>query len=211
MIDVTNLRIFYICAIAMLLSAIVPFTSVYADENQQLQIEIRYTNGDRISTYQAEYVVYQDNEKTPFIEQGLEINPDNLYLPQNHEYRVEVFVNGIFSEMKKIELNEQSEKLQINIPLSGGIKFNVFYEDKETPVEGSTIVIKSHNGQEQRRGIIDTQGDSMRYWLQSTNYDSEYYIAEIYFEDFLLHTVSNIKIQQAMEQDLKITVPVPAV
>jgi hypothetical protein len=62
-IDVSNLRIFYICAIAMLLSAIVPFTSVYADENQQLQIEIRYTNGDRISTYQAEYVVYQDNLK----------------------------------------------------------------------------------------------------------------------------------------------------
>ncbi|NCF22768.1 MAG: hypothetical protein GWP65_07500, partial [Nitrosopumilaceae archaeon] len=158
----SNLRIFYICAIAMLLSAIVPFTSVYADENQQLQIEIRYTNGDRISTYQAEYVVYQDNEKTPFIEKELEINPDTLYLPQNHEYRVEVFVNGIFSEMKKIELNEQSEKLQINIPLSGGIKFNVFYEDGETPLEGSTIVIKSHDGQEQRRGVIDTQGDSMR-------------------------------------------------
>lgn len=211
MIDVSNLRIFYICAIAMLLSAIVPFTSVYADENQQLQIEIRYTNGDRISTYQAEYVVYQDNEKTPFIEKELEINPDTLYLPQNHEYRVEVFVNGIFSEMKKIELNEQSEKLQINIPLSGGIKFNVFYEDGETPLEGSTIVIKSHNGQEQRRGVIDTQGDSMRYWLQSTNYESEHYTAEIYFEDFLLHTVSNIKIQQAMEQDLKITIPVPAV
>jgi hypothetical protein len=89
-------------------------------------------------------------------------------------------VNGIFSEMKKIELNEQSEKLQINIPLSGGIKFNVFYEDGETPLEGSTIVIKSHNGQEQRRGVIDTQGDSMRYWLQSTNYESEHYTAEIY-------------------------------
>ncbi|MFZ9006825.1 MAG: hypothetical protein ACO293_08620, partial [Nitrosopumilaceae archaeon] len=106
-----NSNIFYICAFAMLLSVMIPFTSAYAEENQQLQIEIRYTNGDRISTYQAEYVVYQDNQKIPFMEKALEINPDTLYLPQNHEYRVEVFVNGIFSEMEKIQLNDQSEKL----------------------------------------------------------------------------------------------------
>ncbi len=111
--------------------------------------------------------------------------------------------------MKKVELSQNPAKLNIDIPLSGGIKFNLYYENGQTPLEGATILIKSHDGQEQKRGIIDTYGESMRYWLQSTNHESQSYTAEIYFDDYLLHTVSNVKIQQGLSQDLKIVVPVP--
>ena len=98
-------NLFYIIAMVMALSITIPLASAYAEDDQTLDIEVRYTNGDRISTYQAKYVVYQDNSQIPFLEKDLEINPDTITLPKNHEYRVEIFVNGIFSEMKKIELN----------------------------------------------------------------------------------------------------------
>ena len=34
--------------------------NAYSEDSQSLQIEVKYTNGDRIDAYQTHYVVYQD-------------------------------------------------------------------------------------------------------------------------------------------------------
>ena len=159
-------EIFKICSFVVIFSLVIPFVSSYSEELQTLKIEIKYINGDRIDTYQAKYVIYQDQEKTPILEKTLESNPVSIALPRDHHYKVEVFVNGIFSEVGYIELHDNSENLNINIPLSGGLKFNVFYEDGETPIDNVIVVIKSHDGEEKRIGNTNEKGDSMRYWLQ---------------------------------------------
>ena len=102
-------------------------------------------------------------------------------------------------------------KLDINIPLPGGLKFNVFFEDGETPLHNAVVVIKSQDGEEQRIGNTNENGNTMRYWLQSTSLQNDYYIAEVYYGEFLLTSVSNIKIHQGISQEQKITVPIPAV
>jgi len=111
--NMVNLKIFNLCAFLILLSIVVPVSSAYSEESEKLQIEIKYTNGDRIDTYQAKYVVYQDNEKTPILEKNLENNPDTINLPKDHRYTVEVFVNGMFSDVGYIELKNEPEKLDL--------------------------------------------------------------------------------------------------
>jgi len=199
------------CVFTILFLIIIPVTLAYSEESEKLKIEIKYTNGDRIDTYQTNYVIYQDHDNAPFIEKNLENNPEYIDLPKGHQYKVEVFVNGIFSEVGFVELQNDPEKLDISIPLSGGLKFNVVFEDGETPIENATVVIKSNDGGEQRIGNTNEQGDTMRYWLQSTVLEDSYYIAEVYFDDYLLTSVSNIKIHQGIAQDQKIFVPIPPV
>jgi len=193
--------------IATLMTSIV---YAYGEESSSLQIEVKYTNGDRIDAYQTNYLIYQDSDKIPFLEKKLETNPETVILPKDHRYKVEVYVNGMFSEVGYVELKNSIEKLEVNIPLPGGLKFNVFFEDGQTPIDGATVIIKSHGGQEQRVGKTDDLGQTMRYWLQSTNLEEDYYIAEVYFDEFLLTSVSNIKIHQGVAQEQKIIVPIPS-
>ena len=178
----------------------------YGEDSSSLQIEVKYTNGDRIDAYQTNFVIYQDSDKNPFLEKKLEANPETVTLPKDHRYKVEVYVNGMFSEVGYIELKNSLEKLEVNIPLPGGLKFNVFFEDGETPIDGATVIIKSHDGQEQKVGKTDDLGQTMRYWLQSTNLKDDFYVVEVYFDEFLLTTVSNIKVHQGIAQEQKIIV-----
>ena len=186
------------------------FSYAHGEDFSSLQIEVKYTNGDRIDAYQTNYIIYQDSEKNPFLEKKLETNPETVTLPKDHRYKVEVYVNGMFSEVGYVELKNSLEKLEVNIPLPGGLKFNVFFEDGETPIDGATVIIKSNNGQEQKVGKTDDLGQTMRYWLQSTNLKDDYYVVEVYFDEFLLTSVSNIKIHQGIAQEQKIIVPIPS-
>ncbi len=206
-----NSKIFKVCAFVVIFSLVTPFVSSYSEESETLQIEIKYTNGDRIDAYQTKYIIYQDYEKTPILEQKLETNPATVTLPQDHKYKVEVYVNGMFSEVGYVELQNEPAKLDINIPLPGGIKFNVFFEDGERPMDNAIVVIKSQDGEQQRIGNTNENGDTMRYWLQSTNLQTDYYVAEIYYDEFLLTSESNIKIHKGSSQDVKIRVPIPAI
>ncbi len=205
----SNFRILQLGGLSILLSLIVSLGPVYSEESNLLQIEIKYTNGDRIDAYQTTYKVYQDFDKTPIIEKELETNPETISLPINHKYKVEVYVNGMFSEVGYIELKESSEKLDIGIPLPGGIKFHVFFEDGETPIENAIVKIKSHQGTIQRIGNTNENGDTMRYWLQSTFLPNDYYVAEVYYDEFLLASFPNIELQQGISQEQKIVVPIP--
>jgi hypothetical protein len=204
-----NFRILQLGALSILLSLIVSLGSAYSEESSSLQIEIKYTNGDRIDAYQTTYKVYQDYDKTPIMEKELEENPETISLPTNHKYKVEVYVNGMYSEVGYVELKESSEKLDINIPLPGGIKFHVFFADGETPIENAIVKIKSHQDEIQRTANTNENGDTMRYWLQSTSLLDDYYVAEVYYDEFLLTSVSNIKLQQGISQEQKIVVPIP--
>ena len=196
---------------AVFISLIAWLGPAYGEELVPLSMEIKYTNGDRIAPYQTTYVVYQDNDKTPFLEKTLETNPEILELPSNHRYKVEIYVNGMFSEIGYVQLNTSPENLNINIPLPGGLKFNVFFEDGETPMKDAVVIIKSDDGTQQRIGNTNENGETMRYWLQSTSIEENHYIVEVYFDEFMLTSVSNIKIHQGISQDQKVTVPIPSV
>ena len=114
----------------------ISFESVYAEETQTIQVEIKYTNGDRADFNGMKLLVYQDFSKEVFLEKQLENNPDVIMVPENHRYKIKVFANGMYADVGYVQLDNTSKNIQINIPLSGGLKFDVFYEDGETPIEG---------------------------------------------------------------------------
>jgi len=91
------------------------------------------------------------------------------------------------------------------------IKFSVFFEGGETPINNAAVIIKSNDGKEQLKGNTNQDGDTMRYWLQPTMLEGDYYVLDVYHGDLLLTSVSNIKVNQGISQDQKIVVPIAEV
>jgi len=194
----------------LILVTIIP-NIAYGQELGTIELEIHYTNGDIANFNGMNIIIYQDFDKTPIFKKTLESNPDFITMPIGYKYKVEVYANGMYADVDYIDLQNSQEKLLITIPLSGGLKINVFFERGEIPIKNATVVIKSYDGIEWRKGQTNDQGDTIRYWIQSTNKLNEFYVAEIYLDDILVKTQSNIRLQAGIAQDQKITVPIPAI
>jgi len=95
---------------------IISFDNAYADE--AIEVEIKYTNGDRVDINGMKLIIYQDFDKTPILEKNLESNPEVITVLENHRYKIEVYVNGIYADVGYIQLKNNPEKLNIDIPLS---------------------------------------------------------------------------------------------
>jgi peptidoglycan/xylan/chitin deacetylase (PgdA/CDA1 family) len=188
---------------------VISFENAYAEES--IQIEVKYNNGDRADFYGMKLVVYQDFDKTIFLEKQLENNPDTITVPENHRYKIEVYANGMYAGVGYVQLDNDSENITINIPLSGGLKFNVFYQDGKTPMEGARIVVKSNDGTEWRQGITNNQGETLRYWIQSTTNQDEYYIADVFLGNLFLKSQYPIKLQAGLSTDEKIITDIPEI
>lgn len=202
--------ILYAIPFLLILVIIIP-NIAYGQELGTIELEIQYTNGDTADFNGMNIIVYQDFDKTPIFKKTLESNPDFITMPIGNKYKVEVYANGMFADVDYIDLQNSQQKLLITIPLSGGLKINVFFEGGEIPIKNATVVIKSHDGIEWKRGQTNDQGDTIRYWIQSTNKLNEFYVVEIYLDDILVKTQPNIKLATGVAQDQKITVPIPAI
>ena len=202
---------YFIVLFALVSTGIISFESVYAEQTQTVQVEIKYTNGDRADFNGMKVLVYQDFSKEVFLEKQIENNPDIIIVPENHRYKIEVFVNGMYADVGYVQLDNTSKNIQIDIPLSGGLKFNVFYEDGETPIEGARVVVKSHDNTEWRQGTTNQIGETLRYWIQSTTNPNEYYIADVFLGEIFLKSQYPIKLQPGISTDEKITVGIPKI
>ena len=180
---VSNCKIIYLLALMVLFTLIFqnPITS-FAENTGTIELELRYENGDRISTYQTVLKIFQDKIIEPLrIIEFPESNPLMIEsLPLDHKYTVKVYVNDMFAEQSFIILDEFKEKLEIRIPPQAGMKFTILYNDGSTPIERAKISIKSDEGNEWAKGDTDSNGETIRFWLQSNNLVvDDYYIAEI--------------------------------
>ena len=205
-----NFNILKIAIIVLVLSLVIPINLVYSQESKTIQVEVKYTNGDRADFYGMSLVIYQDNNNTPFLKKEMEGNPDSVTLPKDHTYKIEVYANGMYGDVGYLNLKTEQEKINISIPLSGGIQFNVFYNDGKTPVKNALVAIKSYDGTQLRIGKTNDQGDTMRYWIQSTTKNSDYYVADVYLGEIQLTSLKQIKLLPGLTKDQKIIVPIPA-
>ncbi|AFS80802.1 hypothetical protein NKOR_04570 [Candidatus Nitrosopumilus koreensis AR1] len=187
------------------------FDNVYAEESQTIQVEIKYTNGDRADFHGMKLLVYQDLNKEVFLEKQLENNPDIILVPKNHKYKIEIYANGMYAGVGYVQLDYNSKEITINIPLSGGLKIDVYYEGGEIPIEGARVIIKSKDNTEWRQGITNSQGETLRFWIQSTISPEDYYIADIYLGELFLKSQKPIKLQPGLTRDEKIVTSIPEV
>ncbi len=205
------------CKLISLLTLIVLFTLIFqnpitsfAENTGDIELDIRYQNGDRIITYQTVLEIFQDDLNEPFrIIEFPESNPHVIEsLPLGHKYTVKVYVNDMFAEQNFLILDEPKEELEIFIPLQAGMQFIVLYNDGSTPIEGAKISIKSDEGNEWAKGDTDSNGESTRFWLQSNNLvKDDYYIAEISLGEDIVHLEYPIIFHPSLIGDIEIITP----
>ena len=198
--------------IIIIISLLVLYPALsYADQDTgSVKVDVKYTNGDRADNYGMVLKIYQDFNKTPY--KIIESIPDNPYnitsLPLGHKYTVEAYVNSMYASVGYVNLQTSQESLDMTIPLSGGIRFNVFFKDGVTPLHGATILIKSYDGKQWGERVTDDQGNTQRLWIQSTIRDSDYYIADIILGDGIKYTYSPVKLPSGSYES-KVVTPWP--
>jgi peptidoglycan/xylan/chitin deacetylase (PgdA/CDA1 family) len=185
---------------------VISFEDVYADKT--IEVEIKYTNGDRVDFNDIQLIVYQNYDTSPILEKKIESNPHIISVPENNRYKIEVYVNGMYAGVEYIQLDNNPKKLNINIPLSGGIQFEIYYKNGQIPIKDATVILKSQNNLELRKGVTNDQGETIRYWVQSTSLQNEHYVVDVYLDDLFL-TSSTVKVHQGVATNKKITTNIP--
>ena len=161
-------KIFPIILIMLIVGFTINLNNAYAEENETIEIDVKYTNGDIADFNSMKILVYQDFQKEPIIEKKLSSNPDFISVSENHRYKIEVYADGMYGDVGYIQLDDKPVKIEISIPLSGGVQFQVFYKNGETPIKDATVVLKTHDNSELRRALTNDDGETTRYWIQST-------------------------------------------
>jgi len=128
----------------LILVTVIP-NIAHGEELETIELEFRYTNGDRADFTGMNVVVYQDFNKSPILEKKIVSNPDMITLPENHRYKIEVFANGMYVDVGYIQLDNNPKKLNILVPLSGGLQLEIYYKGGEIPINKATVVLKSRD------------------------------------------------------------------
>ena len=186
-------------------------TSFAQEDTGSINVLIKYNTFDKIDTYAANVKVYQDDDTEAFVVIGFpELNPVFIdSLPIGHEYKVDVYVNGMFGGSNKIIVNGD-EELQVIISPAGGMVFEALYSDGSTPVVGATISIFSDDTQLWAQDITDNSGQTARFWLQSNSGLDSYYYATVTIDERVIYQFKDkIKFFPEFQNTIKITVPWP--
>jgi len=200
----------YIFSITVLFTLILQsIPTSFAEETGNIKLDLKYENGDRVSTWQTTLKIFQDNGKEPFV--IVEFPDSNPYeiksLPLDHKYTVEVFVNDMFAEDAFVFLDKPEVGLKILIPLQAGMQFVIYYNDGRTPIEDAKISVKSHEGKEWAKGDTDSDGKTIRFWLQPNLVEDDYYIAEISLAEGIVFSKYPIKLFPQVIGDVEIITP----
>jgi len=194
----------------LILVTVVP-NIAYGQESEIIELEFRYTNGDRADFTGMNIIVYQDFDKSPILEKKIQSNPDVIIVPENHRYKIEVYVNGMYVDVGYIQLDNNPKKLNILLPLSGGIQFEIFYKGGEVPIDKATVVLKSRDNSELGRGLTNDEGKTLRYWIHPTIKQGDYYVVDIYLADLFLTSLTPILVTPGIASNQKITTNVPEI
>ena len=184
---------------------------IFAEEPLgSLNVKLEYTNGDRLDAFETSLIIYQDNKENLFEKlDPIQINPLSLSLPLGHNYFLEPVVNGIHLDPSLVDLDESTKSIKISVPLSGGVKFQVFYNDNYTPIEGATVSIKSSDGKEWKQSVTDEDGHTARFWIQSTINSQDYFIVDTSLGSEITYSYNSLEVQPGIPQDIKITTDFP--
>ena len=189
-----------------------PVFSYAQSSDGSIEVDTLYNNGDWPSPQGMVLKIYQDFSNTPF--KILDSIPSNQYkisgLPLNHHYRIEVYLNGLFEAEDTLFTRNSEEKIQIYIPLPVGIRFNVYYNDGQTPINGAKISLRSFEGVPVGESITASDGNSIRFWIPPTR-NNEFYLADISLGDGISYTFSPVIAVHGTSGEEKIVTPWPSV
>ncbi len=183
----------------------------YSEEFGAIEIQVKDWSGDISSPEGITVIIYQEN-KSLFKEIELQTNPQTISeIPLEHNYSFEVIKHDInFPLSNKVFLDSSLKKIDLKIPMEGGMKFSVFHKDGYTPIENAKVTIKSSIGNSLVTAITNNDGQTQRYWLQSTTLE-KYYSVEVSLGENISFTRSIIRNSPGIATDFKIVTPWPSI
>jgi hypothetical protein len=177
-----------------------------------ITIDLMSISGEREDYHGTSLKIYQDNSDTLFQTiNSITGNPYDISLPVGHMYKIELYVSSVYAGVQYVTLDSDSNELQFHIPPPGSVLFTVVYNDRSTPINDATIMIRSNNDSYQywTNSTTDDNGNSIRFWLQPTISDAEYYVASILTPNGLTYRYP-FDILPGISTDVKIVTPWPS-
>ena len=186
---------------------------IYAQQTGSISVDVKYQNGDRTDFSEMNFIVFQTDKTEPYLEFFSASNNPQIIdsLPLGYKYKIQVYINNMFASQDFVNLQSSFAQLELPVPLSGGMRFDVYYNDGVTPIEGATVSIKSYDGKEWRSLTTDSEGKTLRSWLQSTNQEGDFYSAEISITENLSYEYTPINLAKGIAQDFKIITDWPSI
>jgi peptidoglycan/xylan/chitin deacetylase (PgdA/CDA1 family) len=162
----------------------------YAETSGSIAINITYTNGDRADYSSISMKIYQDNNQTPYQEiESITGNPFNIVsLPLGHQYKIDTYANGMYASSNYVDLEQTQQNVNVNIPLPGGMRVNVLYNDDLTPINNAFVDVKSADNKIWSSGFTDMNGQTLRFWLAPTIIEGDNYTADVKIGQHLLYS-----------------------
>jgi len=187
------------------------YQNSFAENTGNIDLLIKYENGNKAGIDSLILKIYKDLEKTPIKEIQVESNPINIAdLELGHKYKIEVYYNDLYQAVNYYDLKETSNNYEIVTKLPGGIKLGVLYNDGQTPIPNTSVFFKTMNGKIVGFDKTDFNGDTVRFWLPQTIND-DYYSVDVVINSELKFTYTPLKIQSSNSKDIKIVTEWPKI
>jgi hypothetical protein len=197
-----------------ILILLVPLTS-YGQQLGTLEIDLKSMGGEMTDYHGMVLKIYQDNKNIPFKTiDSLSSNPYQVSLPVGYQYKVEVYASSMYASVGYVDVQDNNQKLELTIPNPGSVLFTAVYNDGTTPINNATVIVKSNNGTYEywTPSTTNDQGSTIRFWLQPTITNDDYYIANISLGNGLSYDYYPVKIfQGSFNSVIKIITPWPTV
>jgi hypothetical protein len=205
--------LFFILLISVFIAGLLLHFLAYAETMGSIAVNITYTNGDRADYSSISMKIFQDNNQIVYREiDSITGNPFNIVsLPLGHQYKIELYANGMYSSANYVNLEQTQQDLTVNIPLPGGLRVNVLYNDGQTPIDNAFVGVKSQDNKTWASGFTDTKGQTLRFWIEPTTSGNDHYTVDIKIGQHLLYSQTPVFLSAGIPQEIYVNTPWPPV
>lgn len=200
-----------LASLAMLAVFALPYA--HAEQDGSIAVSLSYPNGDIADYTTASLKIYQDSTSLPYrLVDSLTGNPFNIVsLPVGHKYKIETYVNGLHASDTYADLQGPHADAEAKLPLPGGMRLDVYYNDGVTPLPNAAVSVVSQDNRTWAQGHTNPNGQTLRFWLEPTVFQFDHYIATVKIGSSLAFSQSPVFLQPGTSQEIKIVTKWPAV
>ncbi|MDE1862765.1 MAG: hypothetical protein KGI33_07625 [Thaumarchaeota archaeon] len=176
-----------------------------------VNVNIMYYGGDRADYSLLSFKIYQDTNKTLYREiSSVSSNPFVMgNLPLYHTYKIEVFANGMCSDIEYLDLEKPRSQMDLYLSPPGGMRLHIFYKDGYTPVPDAVVYVKSQDNKTWATSRTDDNGETLRFWLEPTVMKNNYFVIQVKIGQNISYSYWPVFLTPGSAQEVMVDTPWP--
>jgi hypothetical protein len=122
------------------------------------------------------------------------------------------YANSMYSSETYVNLQQPHQDVTIKLPIPGGMRINAFYNDGLTPITNATVYVRDAQiNKTWAHSTTNTNGDSLRFWIEPTTSPGDHYIVDIRIGNHLVYSTSPVYLRPGISQEVKVTTNWPPI